>query len=90
MTQADPQPLFGDSNDADQGEPVPAAGDDQLNAAFGRLDAALSRLERAATLKRPNDRELSHLRLEHAALRASIGDALQQLDGVLAELQGGA
>lgn len=90
MTQADPQPLFGDISSHDQGDPAPAGGGEQLDAAFGRLDAALSRLERAATLKRPNDRELSHLRLEHAALRASIGDALQQLDGVLADLQGNA
>ena len=77
------------------GQPLPTAGrgpsnlspgDDMLDQAFARLEAALSRLEQAATLKPQGGGEAADLREENAVLRDKVGDALRQLDGVLAEL----
>lgn len=82
MAQADPQSLFEKANAELTGD----SDDDRLDGAFGRLDAALSRLERAATLKRPVDAELLQLKLDNAALRETVGDALGQLDTLLADL----
>lgn len=61
--------------------------DGPLPRALARLDAALARLERAAVITNPAETQLAKLRLDHGALRTSVGEALQQLDVVLAQLQ---
>jgi len=54
-----------------------------IDAAFDRLDAMLARLEEAAT--RPNSaaQELQDLKIAHQALKAKVGNALSDLDGLL-------
>ena len=59
---------------------------DTLDQAFARLEGAVSRLERAATLRPAGDGDAVILRRENDALRGKVGDALRQLDSVLAEL----
>ncbi|ARU15670.1 hypothetical protein [Croceicoccus marinus] len=85
MAKADPQRLYA--------EPDPAAGpaagqDDPLGPAFGQLEAALSRLEQAATLRPPIDNEMLKLKVQNAALRDTVGDALGQIDALLADMNG--
>lgn len=79
---------MGEETPALHGAPDKASGDDgnPLDDAFARLEAAMSRLERAATLKPSGDIDAPRLKQENTALRARVGDALRQLDDVLAEL----
>ncbi len=86
MAKADPHRLYADA--AMLGDAA-ASQDDQLDRAFGALEAALSRLERAATLRPPVDTENLKLKIENAALRDTVGDALGQIDALLADMDGG-
>ena len=85
MAKADPHTLYDDA-DGMADPVVPKA--DRLDRAFGDLEAALSRLERAATLRPPADTEVLKLKTENAALRGTVGDALGQIDALLADMNG--
>ncbi|AKM09911.1 hypothetical protein [Croceicoccus naphthovorans] len=63
------------------------AGSDRLevDGALERLDAALSRLEAAVVRPRKDDGELHDLKRAHEAMRAKVGHALADLDGLLEE-----
>lgn len=85
MAKADPHPLFAEPALANGS----AAGEgDRLDEAFGKLEAALSRLERAATLRPPANGEVLKLKIENESLRDTVGDALGQIDALLAEIDG--
>ena len=85
MPKADPQTLY-DNVDEMAVRAESTAG--RLDGAFGKLEAALSRLEQAATLRSPADAEMLKLRLENAALRDTVCDALGQVDALLADMNG--
>ncbi|WP_230293430.1 hypothetical protein [Croceicoccus sp. Ery5] len=91
MAKANPQSLFTDDHGGatmDGASPLYQDGEDKgrLDLSFARLDAALSRLERAAVLRPRGDDEQEKLRQENVRLRATVGEALGELDKVLAEL----
>ena len=85
MAKADPHPLFAEPTLADGSG---AREGDQLDHAFGKLEAALSRLEQAATLRPPVDTEVLKLKIDNAALRGTLRDALGQIDSLLADVDG--
>ena len=58
----------------------------ELEAALHRLEAMLERLEQAVVKPHAAEEELRHLRAQHEAMRAKVGDALADLDGLLTEI----
>lgn len=62
--------------------------DDRSLAAIARIERALARIE-SASAKAPapaaNDGELNELRDVHHALRDKVGDAIAQIDRLLAQ-----
>ena len=59
----------------------------ELESALDRLDAALARLEKAVVAPNPAETELRALRDRHEAMRAKVGHALADLDGLLGEME---
>lgn len=57
----------------------------ELESALDRLDAALARLEKAVVEPHHAESELRALKVAHEAMRARVGDALADLDGLLEE-----
>lgn len=63
------------------------AGSDRLELenSLDRLEAMLNRLEQAVARPNPVEAELRQLKVTHEAMRAKVGDALSDLDGLLEE-----
>ena len=58
--------------------------EERTNAALGRIDAALARIETIAGQVQ-SDTELRKLGVRHAALRAEASDAIQALNALIAD-----
>lgn len=59
----------------------------ELEGALDRLEAALARLDKAIASPNPAEQELRALRDRHEAMRAKVGDALADLDGLLGQME---
>lgn len=57
----------------------------ETESALDRLDAVLARLEKAVVRPNAAESELRILRQAHEAMRAKVGHALADLDGLLEE-----
>ncbi|WP_216635563.1 hypothetical protein [Croceicoccus bisphenolivorans] len=57
----------------------------ELDGALERLDAMLTRLEKAVVRPNPAENELRSLKVAHEAMREKVGHALADLDVLLEE-----
>lgn len=61
---------------------------DRIESAVQRIEAALARIATAADTLRPAPPSVSALVVRHETLRETVGNALKQLDDLIAEVEG--
>lgn len=59
---------------------------ERIESAVQRIEAALARIAEAADTLRPAPPSVSALVVKHESLRESVGNALKELDDLIAEL----
>lgn len=61
--------------------------DNRIDHAFDRIEKALARIETQAALSRHNRNAHSDLEKQHEVLRNSVSASLEELDGLIRELE---